>query len=93
MIDDALTAALGLAVDGNLAPPIPDAHLAGRNRHGDALADEAPRHRVAVGVDSTAQSLPTTRVSSRRLPNDGRCAIAGRSFESWEDFEAQFFFT
>jgi hypothetical protein len=27
------------------------AHLAGGNRHGHALADQAPGHRVAVGVD------------------------------------------
>jgi integrase len=26
-------------------------HLTGRDRHGDALANEPPRHRVAVGVD------------------------------------------
>ena len=28
-----------------------DAHLAGRDRHRHALADQPPRHRVAVGVD------------------------------------------
>src|SRR3974390_857725 len=28
-----------------------DAHLAGRHRHRHALADQTPRHRVAVGVD------------------------------------------
>jgi hypothetical protein len=35
----------------DLAHAIGDAHLAGRDRHRHALADQLPRHRVAVGVD------------------------------------------
>jgi hypothetical protein len=50
-IDDPLTATLRLLVDGNLAHPMADAHLAGRDRHRHALADQLPWHRVAVRVD------------------------------------------
>ena len=35
----------------NLAHPMADVHLAGRDRHRHALPDQPPRHRVAVRVD------------------------------------------
>ena len=47
-IDDALASAFDKLVDGDLAQPMADAHFTGSDRHGDALADQAPRHRVAV---------------------------------------------
>src|SRR5215475_12699462 len=50
-IDDTLASPLCLPVDGNLARTMPDAHLAARDRHRDALTDQLPRHRVAVRVD------------------------------------------
>ncbi|WLB24239.1 hypothetical protein QIH95_47620 (plasmid) [Bradyrhizobium japonicum] len=50
-IDDPQTAALRLLVDRNLAHAMADAHLAGRDRHGHALTNQTPRHRVAVRVD------------------------------------------
>src|SRR5215831_3651122 len=50
-IDDPQTATLRLLVDGNLAHSMADAHLAGRDRHRHALADQPPRHRVTVRVD------------------------------------------
>jgi hypothetical protein len=50
-IDDPLAPARDELVDGDLAHAMTNAHLAGRDRHRDALADETPRHRVAVGID------------------------------------------
>ena len=47
-IDDALAAALHLLMNSDLARPVPDTDLAGRDRDRDTLADQAPRHRVAV---------------------------------------------
>ncbi len=50
-IDNALAPALPLPMHGDLALTMPDAHLAGADRHGYPLADQAPWHRVAVGID------------------------------------------
>jgi hypothetical protein len=50
-IDDVLATTLDEPVDRNLTGPMPDADLSGSDRYGHALANEAPWHRVAVGVD------------------------------------------
>src|SRR6476660_5658154 len=57
-IDDALAAALHLLMNSDLARPVPDTDLAARDRDRDTLADQAPRHRVAVGVDLDRAVVP-----------------------------------
>jgi len=57
-IDDTLSAAFGKLMDGDLADAMPDANLAGSDRDGDALADQSPGHRVAVGVDLDGAIVP-----------------------------------
>jgi hypothetical protein len=51
MIDDALAATADNLVNRDLANPMSDTDLAGRDRHGNTLADQPPWHRVAVGID------------------------------------------
>ena len=50
-VDDALPSASNLAVHGNLAHAMTNAHAAGGDRYSNALANKFPRHGVAVCVD------------------------------------------
>ncbi len=64
---------LRLLVDRNLMQSIADPHFAGRDCYRHALANQAPRHRVAVRVDLDGAIIADdagqfTQGSERRLP-------------------------
>ena len=72
-VNDPQPAPLRLLVHCHLVQSMADPHFAGRDRYRHALANKAPRHRVAVRVDLDGAIIADdagqfTQGSERRLP-------------------------